>query len=230
MTKVKTEITDKEWLDLAWKHFQQHAQQRILYFNYFVVFSTILTTGLVTTFQANFQGRFLGVGLGVIQAFLSYVFWKIDDRNRFITKHSESIIREIETTNTNKYNLFTREETLTLEQFESDKSKWFWDRQITHGKSYKIIFLSFFFIGLIGSVVSLTSNFLKDKKLELVEKQEVKATIKLNLEDLNSLKKTIKQQGAEINLMSNKIDTLTTKVYNNKVAHILCDRVTKNNN
>ena len=91
------EITDKEWLDLAWKHFQQHAQQRILYMNYFVVFSTILSTGLISTFQINFQMPVIGIGIGLIQVFLSFIFFKIDERNRFLTKHSETSIVSIET-------------------------------------------------------------------------------------------------------------------------------------
>ena len=60
-------LSSKDWLNISWKYFELHAQQRIMYFNFFVVFSTILTTGLVATFQLNNNVQFIGIGLGIIQ-------------------------------------------------------------------------------------------------------------------------------------------------------------------
>jgi hypothetical protein len=153
---MSSPISEKEWLDLAWKHFLQHAQQRIQYFNYFVVFSTILTTGVVTTFQSNFQAQYLGIGLGAIQAFLSYMFWKIDERNRFLTKHSEDVIKELEKNccEVDEYRLFTKEDQKTAKQRVDDKDKvrlWW---QFSHGESYRLIYVTFFFIGIIGMFIS----------------------------------------------------------------------------
>jgi len=167
MAKTKTKITDNEWLDLSWKYFQLHAQQRTQYFNYFVVFSTILSSGLIATFQNNFQLPYLGIGIGLIQMFLSYIFWKIDDRNKFLTKHSENIIKEIETdykeSENKTYKLFTNEEIETEKQKRLDKHSIFLCRQFSHGKSYRVIFIVFFIIGLIGVIISSNSYLVKSK-------------------------------------------------------------------
>jgi len=157
----QTSLSDKEWLDIAWKYFQQHAQQRIMYFNFYVVFSTILTTGLIATFQNSFKAPYLGVALGIIQTFLSFIFWKIDERNKFLTKHSENIIKRIEANDENNlYKLFLEEETSTQKQIEEDKSKRFYLRQITIGKSVRIIFTIYFCIGIFGALFSLIYHLL----------------------------------------------------------------------
>lgn len=156
-------IKDKEWLDLAWKYFQMHAQQRISYFNYFVIFSTILSTCLLTTFQKDFQVPFIGIFISLIQMLLSIIFWKIDGRNKFLTKHAETVIKRIETDYSglemNNNCLFCDEEVGTRIQKEKDKNKNIFIRQISHGKSYNIIYSIFFFLGLLGLVIS-SYNFI----------------------------------------------------------------------
>lgn len=146
-------ITDKEWLDVACKHFLQHAQQRIQYFNFFVIFSTILTTGVVSTFQKDFQARYLGIGLGLVQIFLAFMFRKIDDRNSFLTKHSEKIIKELESdyeqAGKKTYNLFTGEHQDTLAKKQEEKKRFFLFKNFTHGESYRIIYAFFLFIGVV---------------------------------------------------------------------------------
>ena len=158
------EITDKDWLDLAWKHFQQHAQQKILYLNYFVLFSTILSTGLISTFQNNFQMPVLGIGIGLIQVFLSYIFCKIDERNKFLTKHSETSLISIETFYKEKFgsqfHLFSSEKTETDILKESDKKINYFKRQLSHGKAYRIIFITFAIIGILGICIS-TYNLIR---------------------------------------------------------------------
>lgn len=161
MSDQDTSITTKEWLDLAWKYFLQHAQQRLQYFNYFVIFSTIITTGIVTTFQYNFQAHYLGIGLGIIQTFLSYMFWKIDIRNKFLTQHAEQIIKKIEEDccSTDGYKLFTQEDSKTALQTSTDKKSLFFKRQISHSKSYGLIYNAFFIVGIVGIIISCCNSF-----------------------------------------------------------------------
>lgn len=152
-------ITDKDWLDLAWKYFQQHAQQRIAYFNFFVVFSTILTTGFVTTNQKSFEQHYLGIGVGVIQTFLSLMFYKIEERNRFLIKHSENIIKSIEnkyeSLGMNSYRLFTMEDEISNQIKTNQKKTFFAFRQITHGFSAKTLYFFFILIGVAELMVTI---------------------------------------------------------------------------
>jgi len=89
-------IREEAVLNMAWAYFQQHANQRIGYFNFFVIFSSLMTTGLLTTFRENFRVHYIGVVIGVLQMIFSFVFWKIDDRNKFFTKNGENAIKKIE--------------------------------------------------------------------------------------------------------------------------------------
>ena len=146
-------LNPKEWLNLSWNYFQQHAQQRISYFNFFVVFSTILTAALVSTFQSNFQAPFLGIAIGLVESFVAFIFLKIDTRNRFLTQNAENVIQRIEAdydkTGNKSYNLFTNEELETQKLKLKNKKMFFLYRHLTHGDSYKIIYITFFFIGIV---------------------------------------------------------------------------------
>lgn len=203
----KKEITDKEWLDLAWKHFQQHAQQRILYLNYFVVFSTILSTGLISTFQNNFQMPILGIGIGFIQIFLSYIFFKIDERNKFLTKHSERKLVSIEKLYQDKYeshfDLFSSEISETEKIKELDKEKFVLNRQLSHGKAYKIIFKIFTVIGVVGVVIS-SYNLIKTNNSE--KKWAIRFEQQLNI--IDSIKLVNSNQIITINKLQKKLEQI----------------------
>lgn len=155
-------IIEKDIFDLSWKYFQQHAQQRISFFNFFVVFSGLMTTALITTFQEKFNAHIIGAGIGLMLSFISFVFWKVDQRNKFLTKIGEDAIKEFETTyhfqlqhiNLDKIKVFTYEGTQTQ---NLNGHKWWkvFTNQVSLGKLFNLIFLIFFCIGLIGTVSSV---------------------------------------------------------------------------
>ena len=220
------EITDKEWLDLAWKHFQQHAQQRILYMNYFVVFSTILSTGLISTFQINFQMPVIGIGIGLIQVFLSFIFFKIDERNKFLTKHSETSIVSIETLYKEKYEsnfqLFSSEIIETERIKKIDKKKFFMNRQLSHGKAYRIIFLTFTIVGFIGVFISSynlkeSNKVSKNNSIKIENMQNVVDSIKrVNLNQEGTINR-LQKEHEQIDLIIKRIDTLNIEMKKQKL-------------
>lgn len=202
-------ITDKEWLDLTWKYFQQHAQQRISYFNFFVIFSTILTTGLVSTFQKAFGVPYLGVAIGVIQVFLSFMFWKIDQRNKFLTKHAEEIIKSIESKSELGSDLvFTAEETKSAQQFELDKKANFLKRLITHGRSYEIIYFFFCAWGIAGIVISSMVSTSNGE----IESTKVEASVYLKYEKVDSLKDAIHRRDSVTDLLFKNLKELSSEI------------------
>lgn len=202
-------LADKEWLDLAWKYFQQHAQQKITYLNYFVVFSTILTTGLVTTFQYNFNLPILGVAIGCVQSFLAFVFWKIDVRNTFLTKNAESIIKNIEkqydADGAKSYKLFTDEEELTKDVREKDKNKLFFNKQISHGQLYRYLYVFFFIMGLLGATTSGVFS-LRQKPMESTQQNQ--PIVKIELSKVDSISNTINTQTKSIFKIQEDINKL----------------------
>jgi hypothetical protein len=192
---------NNEWLDIAWKYFQQHAQQRISYFNFFVIFSTILTTGIVTTFQKTFGSSYLGVALGLLQAFLAFMFLKIDGRNRLLTKHSEDVIRKYESKFIDDQSLpklFTDEETLT----KSTKGI------ITHGTSYKIIYIFFLLWGLGAVGYTIWINSSQPNERQVI----IDANVNLRFARIDSLEQTIRQQDSVTNVLLMSIEKISRQL------------------
>ena len=96
MTDDKTHDEALGWTlrdhrNATWEYFKVHAQQRMSLFNFFVVFSSLATTCLVATFREETRAHMLGVGLGILLMVVSFIFWKLDERVRFLIKHAERI-------------------------------------------------------------------------------------------------------------------------------------------
>jgi hypothetical protein len=156
MTYDKTRKMTDTWTlrdhrDYAWEYFKVHAQQRMSLFNFFVIFSSLATTCLVATFQEKAQAHLVGIGLGVLLLAISFVFWKLDERVRFLVKHAERALKWIET----KYHadgpdekphvlqLFTCEEALTADELA-----------VTYAKCFRWTFFAFGLVGLVGAILS----------------------------------------------------------------------------
>lgn len=196
-TNTRT-IQEKDILDLAWKYFQQHAQQRISFLHFFVIFSGLITTALLTTFQEKYQAHTIGISLGILLSIISFIFWKIDDRNKFLTKLGENAIKEIES----KYDFITNYdnlEKLKLFSYEEERTKEvkkngnIITRQMSHGKSYNLIFLIFFIIGIVGSLSSIYYQ------AQLSDKKTVESIYQENFKEINN----------NINNINQKMDRLS---------------------
>lgn len=86
----------KEQRDYAWSYFQLHANQRISSFNFFVVIAALLTTGLAGTLKSDFEHHYMGVALALSLLVISFIFWKMDQRVRYLIKHAEEALKAIE--------------------------------------------------------------------------------------------------------------------------------------
>lgn len=133
-----------EAIEHAWRYFQLHAGQRITVFNYFIVFSGLILTGLASTIQASPRLSSVGIILGLLLSFLSFVFWKLDQRTSFLIKHAEDLIKTIEPA---AATLFLGEAART-EDAKKEKGLW------TYGKVFRTIFLVLGLVGISGSVAS----------------------------------------------------------------------------
>jgi hypothetical protein len=134
---------DNKALDHAWSYFALHASQRITVFNYFVVFAGVLCTGMATAIQASPQLALVGSALGLLLIFLSYVFWKIDQRTAFLIKHAEDVIKQLEPSTAP---LFAGEEGKT-HVAKRDMRMW------TYGRAFRTIFAVMGTIGFAGAVL-----------------------------------------------------------------------------
>ncbi|HYJ92297.1 MAG TPA: hypothetical protein VEV84_13385 [Pyrinomonadaceae bacterium] len=76
----------------AWDYFAIHASQRLTTFNFYLVIATLLTTGILASFQKQYEIRFAGIVLGLLLLIFSFVFWKLDQRNKHLIRHAEKAL------------------------------------------------------------------------------------------------------------------------------------------
>lgn len=131
-------------LDSAWKYFDLHAKQRISLFNFFVLFSGLLTTGFVAALKEPRVTVWLPVGIGVLQVLTSYIFYRLDERNKALTRHAEQAIVELERSivandSEPRARLFTSEPDMT----QASRSI----RPRTIGESFRWLFVIFTLFG-----------------------------------------------------------------------------------
>jgi hypothetical protein len=228
----KIKIEPKDILDISWKYFQQHAQQRISYFNFFLVFAIFMTTCLLTTFQEKFAFHFVGIGIGVMQAFVSIMFLKIDNRNKFLTGLGENAIKELEKNyqinglNSDSIKIFQSEERASNELKKARKDKVFVYRQLSHGKAFKHIYWFFIFIGISGALLSGFLQLYKtdsmDKKVEISE-DLFKQTYKRDNNQIDFLVNKTKVLELDLKIANHKLDSIAKllKVKNNTESNRL---------
>jgi hypothetical protein len=78
-----------------WGYFEMHASQRLRAFNFYLVISTVAATGYLAVVREPGSPS-LGMALGAMLAFLSFVFWKLDRRNRDLIRHAEKGLMHLE--------------------------------------------------------------------------------------------------------------------------------------
>jgi hypothetical protein len=97
-------------MDHAWKYFEIHAQQRISVFNFYLATTGLVAAGIGVCLQQGGGFSLLASGLSIFLTFVSFLFWKLDQRVSLLIKRSERALAEIEKSIKNdKLNLFTED-------------------------------------------------------------------------------------------------------------------------
>lgn len=141
----------------AWDYFELHASQRLTTFNYYIVISTLITTGIFATFSKDYTSPSLGLAGGLLLGFFSFVFWKLDDRNRQIIKGAEDALKFFETSSDladsadgpNVLKLFTRDDFLTARRRATGRT-WPWKKHYSYTTSFNWVFRAFGIFGLLA--------------------------------------------------------------------------------
>ena len=87
---------EKFLASVVWNHFQVHAGQRMTIFNFYVVFSSLLSGAILTALQAPNRHDFTLSVLGLGLVMISFVFWRLDERNRLLIHCSEDALKALE--------------------------------------------------------------------------------------------------------------------------------------
>lgn len=160
MNKSKIDAC-KELRQQAWDYFDLHATQRLTTFNFYIVISSVIATALFTILQSS-QAPRIGWLLGGLLVFFSFVFWKLDSRNRDLIRGAEAALKYFEQNSGFKdegeephaVKVFLREEFLTSKKRRKN-SILFWKNYLSYSDCFRIIFVSFGLTGLAGVILSL---------------------------------------------------------------------------
>lgn len=82
---------DEIFREYAWDYFALHAEQRLKTFQFYVTLSTALVGGFLLLVRYGQNYKWMGV-LGLLLAFLSGVFAKLDQRTRRMVKNAEEAL------------------------------------------------------------------------------------------------------------------------------------------
>jgi len=127
-----------------------------------VILCQILTAGLAGVFKKESECHIVGIVLGVSLTLISFIFWKLDQRVRYLVKHAETALKELEKkwTDSNKDTLpaialFCVEEKITSE-IREPYGIFPWKWHLSYANCFSAVYIIFGSIGLlsfIGSVV-----------------------------------------------------------------------------
>jgi len=145
----------------VWNYFQLHASQRLTTFNFYIVISTLITTGYLATINVN-GITIIAILLGFILSLLSFIFWKLDVRNKQMIKNAEEALKYLESitstpTNRNEskiLKIFNYEEEQT-NRMKKNKSFWPWRNHYSYSKCFNTVFAVFGILGLLGTVYAV---------------------------------------------------------------------------
>jgi ABC-type transport system involved in cytochrome bd biosynthesis fused ATPase/permease subunit len=151
--------------EYAWDYFQLHANQRLATFNFYIAVSTLVATGLVASFHKDINMPFLGIILGLLLMVFSYLFYRLDERNRVLVHYGEEALKLYEREFAekgigNELTMFLTEEQRTKE-VNGNRSHFAQIlRPYTYTNCFCAIFWTYGAIGAVGIYVAVWKTLL----------------------------------------------------------------------
>ncbi|GAB2930832.1 hypothetical protein [Hafnia psychrotolerans] len=136
----------------VWRYFELHAQQRMTVFNFYIATTGLLAAGIGFTLQQGGKYALFTSLMSIFVSFISFVFWKLDQRVSMLIKNSELALQDLESQFVNtKLRIITKDNDNNLLNL-GVRSVW------TYGKCFRI---SFIIVGITGAILSVTPFFIK---------------------------------------------------------------------
>lgn len=146
---MKISSIDERAFDHAWRYFELHANQRMTVFNFFLVATGLLATGIAASVQSGKGLSLIGMVLGILLSFISFIFWKLDQRVCFLMKRAEGAIsmleRALPETSTH---LFSNEK---VHADKGSSCSNIWVRLWTYGRAFRVTFWTAGVFGLLSA-------------------------------------------------------------------------------
>ena len=136
-------------LDHAWRHFEFHAKQRLSLINFFIVLCGLIVAAWSQVMTADRPIYIVGIALGLLLCLFSLIFWRMDQRNAFLTKSAETVINEADLALfQDKSELFNEE---IVDRPLRKGTKFIFAPQWSHGQSLRTLFSLVAIVGIMGT-------------------------------------------------------------------------------
>jgi len=142
----------------AWDYFHIHANQRLAVFNFYVILSSLTVTTYFASFKSDSNLQSARPALAALLCVFAFIFWKLDQRTKFLFKNAEAALKHFEATDTGDdvAKIFTREEWDTSRMGQQGWRRiLFWRWHLTYSDCFNFLFLAFFLVGLVGLALAL---------------------------------------------------------------------------
>jgi len=136
--------------DLAWKWFEYHATQWMAVFRFFILVVAFISTGYVTSALAK-EYLLSGV-LAVVLIFITFLFYRLDRRSRFLVKVSERYLL----IDQNKLSEMLDTSTIEFTKVSDNEKEYKW--LCSFSQINKAIFWIVGFFGVIGVLISMQKS------------------------------------------------------------------------
>lgn len=137
----------------AWDYFQVHAAQRMTALNFYIVLSSFTATTLFASFKPDSNVAAARPILAILLCIFSFVFWKLDQRNKFLIKNGERALKFFEGQEQVEpvAKVFLQEELeANSKELGGIRCLLFWRWRLSYSDCFNFLFLLFFVIGLLG--------------------------------------------------------------------------------
>lgn len=147
----------------AWQYFALHSEQRLKTFHFYILFATIISAGIVAVAKET-RDISNAVIPSALLCIISFIFWKIDERNRDLIKNGEAALKHIEkkmhvnsekTDEPQKIQLFMRDD-WTVSQKKNTKRNML-NSHLSYTKCFAIIYGCFGMVGLFVMSIGIYS-------------------------------------------------------------------------
>ncbi|MFA6191716.1 MAG: hypothetical protein WC665_05120 [Sulfurimonas sp.] len=144
----------------AWQYFTTHAEQRLKTFHFFIIIMTLLIGTIFTLIKL--ENTFLIILMAALMSFFSFIFWKLDQRNRELINHAQCALKKIEKKSNIK--LFLEESEKTEKQKEAKKDSSFFNRHYSYSDCFNSVFKLFGIGGITIIILILIYEYIVTKK------------------------------------------------------------------
>ena len=159
-------VSPEDFRKHTWEYFHIHASQRLTTFNFYIVISALLTSGLVATFRNEVKFHEIGIFLGLMLPFISFVFCKLDMRNRQLIQNAEAALKYLESQyDLSNFEVSTNGKPHILKLFSYEehqtnirkriRSYCPWKNHFSYRRCFQWVFIAFCFAGIFGAIISL---------------------------------------------------------------------------